>query len=125
MFPAVLRLCFKAQAGMKHAAGFQAAAEPIKQAAKLNRERAMTGRKIPRRRGKQVLLVLAQHSGHGRFYLHLGDRAGKAAAFHVSLEKAGQVPKVHTGKVKREWEFLRPSLAQEATGELHDPPVAA
>jgi len=125
MFPAVFRLGFKSQAGMKHAAGFQSAAEPIKQAAKLSREWAMIGGKILSRRGKQVLLVLSKQGGHGRFDLHLDNRAGKAVTLHVSLEKSDQVLKIHAGKIKCEWEFLRSPLAQEAAGELNDSPVAA
>ena len=118
MLPAVFRLCLGKQAGMKHAVRFQAAAESLKQAAKLGRERAVVGRKIPRCRGKQVLLVLPQGRGHGRFHLDLADLAGKVATLQVPLEKAGQVPGVHAGTVKREREFVLLPLALEATEEL-------
>ena len=94
-------------------------------AAKLSREWAMIGGKILSRRGKQVLLVLSKQGGHGRFDLHLDNRAGKAVTLHVSLEKSDQVLKIHAGKIKCEWEFLRSPLAQEAAGELNDSPVAA
>ena len=124
MLPAVFRLCLGKQAGMQHAASFEAAAESLEQVAKRNSKWSMVGGKIPCRRGKELLLVLLQEASHGCFYFNLADLAGQVEMLQVQPEQAGQVPGIHAGTVKREREFVLLPLVLEAAEKLQDSPVA-